>query len=53
MRRLLSVPSWAIFAAVLASATSVSAQEGLYVTEFQAFNTSTLADADGDFSDWI
>ena len=29
------------------------AQDSLLITEFQAFNVSTLQDEDGDYSDWI
>ena len=39
--------------AFLVSVISVSAQTNLLITEFMASNTSTLADEDGDFEDWI
>jgi hypothetical protein len=38
---------------MLGWATSVSAQTNVLITEFMASNTSTLADEDGDFEDWI
>ena len=38
-------------AVLLMSAAAVRAQ--IAITEFMASNAKTLADADGDFSDWI
>lgn len=42
-------------AGLLASLTVISAlaQSGVVIAEFMASNSRTLADADGDFSDWI
>ena len=37
----------------LAAALSASAANSVIITEFMASNTQTLADEDGDFSDWI
>src|SRR5205814_1407098 len=52
------VPRWralicCVGLALLMSASGVSAQTNVLITEFMASNTSTLADEDGDFSDWI
>ena len=38
---------------LLVPVVSVSAQTNLLITELMASNTSTLADEDGDFEDWI
>jgi CotH kinase protein/Concanavalin A-like lectin/glucanases superfamily/Lamin Tail Domain len=40
-------------AILLASSFSISANAQVRITEFMASNTSTLADENGDFSDWI
>ena len=37
----------------IVSALAASAQTNVLITEFMAANTSTLADEDGDFEDWI
>ena len=54
----LRIPGWRMLIccaglALLGWATSVSAQTNVLITEFMASNTSTLADEDGDFEDWI
>jgi CotH kinase protein/Concanavalin A-like lectin/glucanases superfamily/Lamin Tail Domain len=41
------------FAIFLATIFSISANAQVRITEFMASNASTLADEDGDFSDWI
>lgn len=57
-----SLPAWAgswryfsVLAVLFGLATAVSAQSGgnVYLTEFQAINDTTLADEDGDHSDWV
>lgn len=46
------LPSWiALFALWVCAATATNAAP--VISEFMASNTSTLADDDGDFSDWI
>ncbi|MFP6737292.1 MAG: hypothetical protein VCD34_00990, partial [Planctomycetota bacterium] len=40
------------FFTLIACAGSVDAQ-GLLITEFQAFNETTLADEDNEYPDWI
>lgn len=37
----------------IVSTAMVGAQDGLLITEFMAHNTATLADADGEYSDWV
>src|SRR2546423_2184064 len=39
--------------ALLVSVLTASAETNVLITEFMASNTSTLADEDGQFSDWI
>src|SRR5437867_10215174 len=43
----------ALLLASLLLASSVHAQTNVLITELMAANTSTLADEDGDFEDWI
>jgi len=43
---------WAVLAFFVCT-LSASAQTNVLITEFMASNTSTLADEDGDFEDWI
>src|SRR5437667_5830426 len=44
--------SLAVLFSVLAS-LPVLADDNVFISEFMAVNDSTLADEDGDFSDWI
>src|SRR5256885_10043435 len=46
------IPVLICFLSVAVSAT-LNAQDNLLITEFMAVNDRTLADDDGDFSDWI
>jgi len=42
-----------LFVALIAAAATLQAQETVSISEFMASNSRTLADENGDFSDWI
>ena len=47
-------PLWrVVFRLVLAAGLITAAHADPVITEFMASNTKTLADVDGDFSDWV